>query len=497
MAAAQAAGTDPFQILRDYHRCLRPVQDILRLAKAYQGPAVHFLWDNDILLPRNEYVFRYCLYHSSEEKVFELLQALVEDDPGFLLLRSNLGWSFLDVALSHSRISERVPLDAASRRVLILLAVPGVARRCGGIYHPLHVACHMLGGTDPAVVDHLIDLDPGVLVGRDYSGKVPLHYALERDPAAPFVAKMVALRPESLLVRSSGGRTPVAGAVESARWLELDPAAGSAVLARLVRQCPGSVARSGRGDAVLIHACGNLHQHLDLLRAIVQADPSALAVASEQGEGRLPFEHVPAGTLPATAATDARELVEKETMELALAVVEYALSVEDEYDEDEYGERVEMDGKNGGVLEPDNHAGFLGHVRRTATAHLPPQKNGRGVVRGSSAFAAAQALRSLNGSRRMDLCRALFRGDGDTDLRLLRHAIQAFFDGAMGRDVVGLYRLNRQGRLHPPTVPHQVQLLDSVRDSLDCTFLHVRVAVHLLVPPRDGHTGREPSRTCL
>jgi hypothetical protein len=235
---------------------------------------------------------------------------------------------------------------------------------------------------------------------------------------------------------------------------------------------------------------------VDLLRAIVQADPSALAVASEQGEGRLPFEHVPAGTLPATAATGARALVEKETMELALAVVEYALSVEDEYEDDEDDECAEMEGENGGVLEPDRHAGFLGHVRRTATAYLTAQ-NGRGIVRGSSAFAAAQALRSLDGSSGMDLCRALFRGDGDTDLRLLRHAIQAFFDGAMGRDVVGLYHLNRQGRLHPPTVPHQVQLLDSVRDSLDCTFLHVRVAVHLLVPPRDGHTGREPSRTCL
>jgi hypothetical protein len=49
--------------------------------------------------------------------------------------------------------------------------------------------------------------------------------------------------------------------------------------------------------------------------------------------------------------------------------------------------------------------------------------------------------------------------------------------------VTDLHKLNRRGRLNPSPA-HQIQLLESVKDNLDCIFLHLRVAVHLLLPAR-------------
>jgi hypothetical protein len=102
----------------------------------------------------------------------------------------------------------------------------------------------------------------------------------------------------------------------------------------------------------------------------------------------LPFEFVP--TVGSAAAT--RALVEKQTWELALAVVEYAMmGFEDDTDDDALAE------ERGGAVEPGNPAWFARHARSTVADFLPTDAGGywsSSASSSSSGFEVAQALRS-------------------------------------------------------------------------------------------------------
>jgi hypothetical protein len=416
-----------------------------------------------------------------------------------------------DVALTYGLYGWSCP--TVFPRFFIRIAVPRTARSShSSRRHPLHMACS-IPGIDPAVVDHLIDLDTDVLVEPDCTNAVPLRYALCHNPTAPFVARMIELRPAALRSCDSLGWTPVAVAIE--RLLNMDGREAAAVLEGLVRRCPEAVVLSSK-HAPLSHACSSLHSHPHLVEAIVHADPIALAVAPSCGfrdNSLLPFEIVP--TVDSAAAAT-RALVEKETWELALAVVECAL-MGYEYDN---GSLVD---RGGGAHGSGSLAGrFFGHVRRKVADFLTP---GTGDDRSSTSFPSslggfevAQALRhtlkgdhnssskNRNNISQMDLCRALFRFSGDTATFSLGQPhrprssrahftlsgrlpppchppspIRAALTGNTA--IAGLYRLNSRGRLDP-LLPHQVALLESIKDDLDCVFLHLRVAPTLLLPPR-------------
>jgi hypothetical protein len=199
-----------------------------------------------------------------------------------------------------------------------------------------------------------------------------------------------------------------------------DPAQ-AAVLEGLVRRCPEAVGLSAEDlqwpdvNVPMIYACQSHHARPNLIQAIVHAHPTALAVhgARTWESHLLPFEFVP--FIDFAAAT--RMLVEKETLELALAVVEYALQrgFDDDGDAQAPGEA------RGGAIDPDNRAWFFMHVQRTVAAFLPA--NAR-LDRSVSGFEVAQTLRrtladdnnnnnNANNRRCMVLCRALFRGHGD------------------------------------------------------------------------------------
>jgi hypothetical protein len=121
------------------------------------------------------------------------------------------------------------------------------------------------------------------------------------------------------------------------------------------------------------------------------------------------------------------------------------------------------------------------------TAYLEPDQR----QLGTSGFAVAQALRTLDDPRRMDLCRDLFCGDERsrrllssrrTNLESLR--MPSLHDEIMGSAFAGLYQLNRRDRSNPSRA-HQVRLLESVNDNLDCIFLQFR-AVACVIFTGDG-----------
>jgi hypothetical protein len=282
---------------------------------------------------------------------------------------------------------------------------------------------------------------------------IPLHPALVYNPTGTFISRMVALRPESLLCTRCFGRTPVAAAIGRA-----PPSPEVArILLGLVLQCPESIASSCCEWYALIGACRRFHEYPELIMAIVRAHPPALGAVQESGEseGQLPFQIVAAAN-PIT-----REFVEKETLELALAVVENALG------------RV-YDVPKRGLYEASHLAMFRRHAWRTATAYLALDK--RKI--GTSGFEVAQAIRKLDSNRRMNLCRDLFCGHRRTRNLLSGTYVgpnerRSFRDEVVGECVAGLSQLNRRDRTKP-SLAHQVSLLESVNDNLDGLFLHFR-----------------------
>jgi hypothetical protein len=467
------------EILRDYGGGRRPVQDVLDVCRSYRGPEPHFLWAKDCACcttlrsawncaVRGAFI-NDCFEAFPEERLYELLRALGDANPDFPRIRDRKGRSFLMAALRPVPGGAPVggPPAVTSGRVLVLLSVSGTTRdsnidrfrRC----HPLHRACS-IPAIDPAVVNHLLDLDPDLLLEAGVLRGIPLHQALEKNPTASFISRMIELRPESLLRTIGSGGTPVDAALQGAR-----PSPEAArVLQRLVLQCPASVS-SGRERQALVDACRRFHQHPDLIQAIVQADPTLLGAAEHGLHDRFefPFQMV------AAAHPTTREFVEKETVEVALAVVENVLGAA-------YAPKR-------GVYELSHLALFRRHVWRTMTAYLEPDQR----QLGTSGFAVAQALRALDDPRRMDLCRDLFCGDERsrrllssnqrTRKRLPGGGAPSLHDEIMGSAFAGLYQLNRRDRSNPSWA-HQVRLLESVNDNLDCIFLHVRtVACVILV----------------
>jgi hypothetical protein len=130
-----------------------------------------------------------------------------------------------------------------------------------------------------------------------------------------------------------------------------------------------------------------------------------------------------------------------------------------------------------GVYEASHLGMFRRHVWRMMATYLGPDE--RPI--GTSGFAVAQALRKLDKRRRMDLCQDLFCGHERSRRLLIGWQMiyrenQLFRDAVLGKGVTGLYQLNRRDR-SKASWAHQVRLLESVNDNLDCIFLHFRAVV--------------------
>jgi hypothetical protein len=328
------------EALRWYEDGRLPVRAVVDSFRGYPGRRYrHAMWDR-----RFAFCFRDCLEHDdlSEAKMTELLRAVIAETPDFPLIRSprddrgNRN-TFLSVALTRARgrgLMGRNPNEGGtSYGVLRLLMVPGITRMYSeGRYTPLHLACEV-PGLDPAVVNHLIDLDPGALLLRSENAKLPLHAALLNawTPASSaIVRRMVELAPDALF-RPSGtvaGTPGLAPIVFAMNCRALHPGLAR-LLQGLVETHPGAVQPgvvTGVGTALRI-ACRNAYHDAGLIGAIVRTHPPALCIARNAlrwGDIRLPFE-VAAEREDAVNGAPALEYLHKETVEMALAAVECVL----------------------------------------------------------------------------------------------------------------------------------------------------------------------------
>jgi hypothetical protein len=449
-ASSAAAGITMYEVLIDYNEGRRSVQDIVQIANSYQGPAPHWLWAT----VEQGRVLGFVFLILSETKLFDLLQQLIDTDPALPFTTGNVGYGdvrLLDVVLGWARTGDAI---SSSSRVLLLLAVPGATRRPrDGSQHPLHLACSVRQ-VDPDVIHRLLDLDSDVLGLRDVRSRVPLHCALQMNPTALFVARMVELRPETLLFKDCTGHTPVSGAL-----LRTDgspsPQVASALL-DIVSRHPGSVSlshASGVGGTALSGACLRFHEHPDLIRGVVRACPQGLLVATDLLALQLPVDIAADHHHNQTLAA----FVEEETVHIALAMIEYVL---------------------GGVVLAGDDQWFRVHARKTLQGFLPG-------LQLASAFGVSAAHALLQLDRPLDAVRALFCHGRAA--RLLRRDGRLRDVVLMGEAVLDLYKLNRLGGRLDTSKTHQVQLLASLKDSgtVESTYLHFRdVARHTLLGDR-------------
>jgi hypothetical protein len=444
-------------VLMDYNEGRRSVQDVVQIANAYQGPAPHWLWAVD---DHRRVLLDYFFMLLSDAKRFDLLRLLIDTDPALPLTLGNYysdehDVRLLDVALRWVRTGE-----ALSSRVLLLLAVPGATRRPrDGSQHPLHLACSKRR-VNPDVIYHLVDLDPDVLCLRDDQAKVPLHYALQADPTAPFVARMVELRPDTLLCKDFMDVTPVLRAL-TLRWTRDPPSPQVAsFLLDMVSRHPESVSlshASAVGGTALSGACRHFHEHPDLIRGVVRACPQGLLVATDLLALQLPVDlvahHHPNQALAA--------FMEEETVHMALAMIEYVLGA--------VATAINVN---------DDAAWFRAHAKETLQNFLPGLKL-------ASAFGVSAAHAILQLDRPLDAVRALFCHDRAARLLLRDGRLRDMV--LMGEAVLDLYKLNRLGGRLDTSKTHQVQLLASLKDSgtVESTYLHFRdVARHTLLGDR-------------
>jgi hypothetical protein len=500
------------ELLRRHNEGRLSAAEVLEAAQAHHPrPAAspHFLWSR---LPRHGGpVIHYWFQELTENKLYEILSALVAETPNIPAITDSDGMSFLDVALGHYNVS-----PACSGRVLLLL-VHGEVARSRRTRHPLHVACSRRG-MDPEVIRRLVDLDPDCLtVPEANPNVVPLHYALATHLARipDVVQAMVSTRPDSLLCRDFRGQTPVAYGLDRLREWELthDPetppeaaaaakAAEASLLTSLVVLRPGSVVPSGATampdhlqHTALWVACWRYPSSPDFLAEIIRAYPPALCVASvgattrNREPPRLPFEAAADATARAAAAAAATTqtsgavavspiAMEKETLHMALAVIEYVIGA--------------------AAFADPNAVGFQQHTKQAVAAIVSADgyDDLSGSLSASSGFAVARAVHSRvsnsNSSiRAADLLRALFCRD---DVPRLLRGNDPVRDTVMGRTAADLYRMNRRGRFDvvaaapPLSAAHRhVDLVGLVSDNVECVYLHVRENwVHILPPHHEA-----------
>jgi hypothetical protein len=486
----------------------------------------HQMWD-----ARFPFYIGDCFKYLSEAKMVELLQAVIRDTPDFPLLRSredekNCRRTFVYVALLRAWAKGHGGLDPnegnTSFNVLRLLMVPGITRKSSASCDPtngrtpLYQACD-IPGLDPAVLHHLIDLDPGSLLRTSMDDlQLPLHAALRSwTPASSgVVRRMVELAPESLFrpnwgISASPGLAPVVFAL-CRRPLSPDLAQ---FLQRWVEQHPGAAQPgvvTAPGTALRI-ACQKAHQDAGLIGAILRTYPPALGSAMIRFSRRreLPYEVAAERNNPENG-TPALELLRRETIEVALAVVESALqststtiafamntgaaarvtparqeialgahsSAPDGSDDDpRKGDYYYQLDKDDHVTRVDK---FRLRVRAAVSrAVLSTDSTAPTVEKWArmSGFAWAQALREHD--RCLDVCRELFVCPV-TSCLVLEDA--AFRESVLGTTTMNLYRMNKAGGRASPSPHHQVRLLASLQGDLDGIYLQFREfgSVHLV-----------------
>lgn len=464
------------------------VQDILSFVTSYRGSETHLLWETH----RSVRLIAYCFEDLADDKLLELVQALLSDDPQFLLRQRQYDGSFLHVAFqhaygrAHSHHDGTTPLSVPV--LLRLCSIPAATRlrgRChyahGYDYTPLHCAC-AVPDIEPDVVNRLIDWDPDVLLIPAGDSHLPIHCAVSENPLAPFVRRMMELRPESLLLRDFGeeGRTPLLLALQSRAPTPPRRSAQVASLAmdmvalrpESVRPASSSMGRLCAFETALFHACRNYPEHPALIRAIAHAWPAALCIAAHRplrndGVALLPLEIAQQSEHPAPATV---AFLRAETLHMALAAVELATS---------------SASFEGDPAAAPAEAAFQRHVKETVARFLLAERH---VQASSSGLEVAQALRHLVDSP-VELCRALFLHE---ETRSLVHADGRFREAVLGGPVSGLYVLNRRGGRFRMSPSHQVELLALVKDDLNCIFLQYRgFAFHALHRCYDNSTGRD------
>lgn len=338
--------TDRFlRALRKFQRGNISTRCMLKLIRAYRGTCRHLLWDRPRSKKENVPYIYHVFDELSEEKVIELLSALIADDSNFPLIRSQKHdtsaeshETFLHVAMDRAHKKSHEGLDpntgSTSFGVLRLLMVPGVTRlRSGGLpphtYDTPILHATLIPRLDPAVVDRLLDLDPGALLVGPDRGLLPLHHAMYSwtPSSGSAVRRMVERAPEALTRTCTGGRTPVAYTLQN-RVMSAEVARA---LTTVVQEHPEAVqpcVGSAFGTA-LVAACRNPYPDLGLINAIVRAFPPALCLPdpnSHNGKMSLPYETVAERARGGESLDGAvSDLLRAGTIHMSLASVEYAL----------------------------------------------------------------------------------------------------------------------------------------------------------------------------
>lgn len=334
---------DPFiSTLQEYHDGIQSVQEIVKLSRAYQGPNRHLLWDGrgnkSAMRHLSKCYIDACFSLLPEEKMIELIRAMVAADPEFCSIEAppysgGVRRTFLSVALHCARRKAQSRLDPNSGNtsfaVLQLLAVKGVTQiktgpdRCT----PLLMASQ-ISGLDPAVLHHLMELDPEALLVADPGNFYrPLHYALTlwTPSTDSVVSRMVELAPSSLVCNGLYG--PVIHAMASrGESPELSRRLRDLVEEHPLSAQPGVVSPCG---TALFLACHRSAHDRGLVEAVLRTYPPALCLAyvdwheDGAGDSLLPCEAAArySGVDEATV-----RYLKDETLHMTLAAVEYAIA---------------------------------------------------------------------------------------------------------------------------------------------------------------------------
>jgi hypothetical protein len=508
---------DEGDVLFGYEAGLRSASDVVSAAKEYRGGESHYLWDA-LLVPsssptsnhhewRGGSRVRFLFHELSENQMHELVRAFVEDDPAFPYKRHPVYGCFLHAAIFSAPIRPAVrdppPRAAAggdpprashvSSRVIFLLAVSGTTRTWGRScressrrFLPLYACLDQDVGLD--VIDRLIELDPHVidLPGNQTTWNPLHHIIMMHNPVnVPILSRMAEANPDALFSRDVSGRTPVHMALEEARQPATPQLAS--LLEALVRRFPGTFPQATRNGlrTALFGACRNFHTYSGLLRAVIADYPMALCIDCAAGSG--------GGGLPCDAAAERQSpnmaLLEEHTLHMALAVVELALGGAFSPSSASSWSSVSSSSSLGWSTRSSSYFArgegpetFQAHVRDTVRTFLAASPS----AAEDRPYAVAESIRNLE--NRVDCCRALFRTRTARAVMLL--VSQPGND--LGKTVVDMYRMNCRGRANP-SAAHQVRLLASVQDNLDCVYLQFREFwVHVL--PQNEASSRNRKR---
>jgi hypothetical protein len=398
------------------------------------------------------------MWPDDEKNLF--IRKIVADNPQILRNDSARG----PRTLFHVALKYAAPFDLVE-----LLARPGIASLTfAGIDYilygnenlPLHEAA-ISSSSSVRLVEFLIGLNRRALETRGLCGSLPLHWAcssltrgfelddgIDEEPRDTSVVELLMNEYcAGLTVCNDYGYSPILKALDQADLRIVQQPKVLRLLMEMVRRAPDSirvVPRQAMYTALSL-AC-IFCPHPPLVALLLKHWMIAVCVCPFDAWANR-FEELPCEVLQSNqdASQDVRDLIDVETMEMTLALLE--------------------------VLLLDTTWAFVPSVQyriQEAIRIHAPAVELRGQIH---SYVTSEAIRSLDPSLLASLRSGILKTDPLQ--QLLR-------ESAPLRDFAsGVYSMNKAGRSasRPGTSAspvHQVRILETAKDNLDCLFLHLR-----------------------